>query len=336
MSKKSLFLSALLLSTSLAAGCGDGTNTGNTNTNPDLSTAPDLSMVAAPKDVVDTAVAAGTFKTLVAAVQAAGLETTLRGTGPFTVLAPTDTAFAKLPTFLSTQLLTAPYKTELGLILTYHVVSGSVKSSALLGKTQDVASLAPGGAKLNINGSNNKVVINSNINVTTPDVEAKNGLIHIVDSVILPSIVDTAVGYKDGATEFKTLVAAVTAADLVPTLSGPGTFTVFAPTDAAFAALKTSIGDAKFNALLADKVKLGRVLKYHVLGATAYAKDVKTGMVDTVAGGTDKLTLNVGVAGVTITDSTATAAKVVFTDLPNRNGVIHVIDKVLIPANLQL
>lgn len=340
--KTKLLSKALLsvsLSAALAAGCGESTTNTNTTPTPDLS-APDLSTSAVSKDIVDTAVAAGKFNTLVAAVKAAGLETTLRGTGPFTVFAPDDTAFAKLPDFLRTQLLTAPYKTELSLILTYHVVAGNVKAAGLLGKTQDVATAAPGGAKVKVDGSNSKVVVNGGVNVTTPDVAASNGTIHIVDGVLLPSIVDTAVGYKDGATEFKTLVSAVTAADLATTLSGPGAFTVFAPTDAAFAALKTSLGDAKWNALLADKAKLTRVLKYHVLGSVAYAKDVKSGQVDTLAGGTDKLTLNVAAGQVTITDAAAGSggrpANVALADLPTRNGVIHAIDRVLIPANLGL
>ena len=169
------------------------------------------------------------------------------------------------------------------------------------------------------------------MNVTTADVAASNGTIHAIDGVLLPTIVDTAVGYDDGKTTFKTLVQAVTAADLVTTLSGPGPFTVFAPTDEAFAALKTQLGAAAFDAILADKAKLSKILTYHVVGASVYEKDVAAGDVKTVEGA------NITIAttgGVTIKDSTTTAAKVVFTDLPNRNGVIHVIDKVLLPPGL--
>lgn len=331
---KTKLLSYALLSASLIAGCGE------TQQDANPMPTPDLSQPSVSKDLVDTAVAAGKFGTLVTAVKAAGLESTLRGAGPFTVFAPDDAAFTKVPEFLRTQLLTAPYKTELSLILTYHVVSGNVKAAGLLGKTQDIATAAPGGAKVKVDGSNGKVVINGGVSVTTADVAAANGTIHIVDRVLLPSIVDTAVGYKDGAAEFKTLVTAVTAADLGATLSGPGTFTVFAPTDAAFAALKASLGDTKWNALLADKAKLARVLKYHVLGSVAYAKDVKSGQVDTLAGATDKLTLSVAAGQVTVTDAATPAggksASVVLADLPTSNGVIHVIDRVLIPANLGL
>ena len=281
-------------------------------------------------DVVDTAIANGNFKTLVGAVQGAGLEATLRGPGPFTVLAPTDAAFEKVPSFLVTKLVTAPYKGELGLILKYHVLSSSVKASDLLGRTSSASTVA--GGKLAVDGSGGKVVINGAVNVTTPDVAATNGVIHVVDGVLLPSIVDTAAGYDDGTTKFSTLVTAVTAADLVTTLSGTGSFTVFAPSDQAFADLKAALGDTAFNAILADKAKLQKILKYHVLASTVYAKDVAPGQLDTVEGG--KLTVATSGSDVTIGDSTPAKANIVLTDLPNSNGVIHVIDKVLLPPGL--
>jgi transforming growth factor-beta-induced protein len=300
-----------------------------TDTAPGTDAAVDVP--AAKKDLVDTAVGAGTFKTLVAAVQAAGLESTLRGAGPFTVFAPNDDAFKKsVPDFLLTELTSAPYKTELGLILKYHVLSGSVPASAVLGKKQSVDTVA--GAKLSVDGTSGKVVINGGPTVTTADIAASNGVIHVIDGVLLPTIVDTAIAYDDGTTKFTTLVTAVKAAELVGTLSGPGTFTVFAPTDKAFADLKKALGDTAFNAILADKAKLTKILTYHVLPAVAYGKDVKTGAVTTVEGGS--LTLTAASGKVTIADSTATAANVILTDLPNSNGVIHVIDKVLIPAGL--
>jgi uncharacterized surface protein with fasciclin (FAS1) repeats len=282
------------------------------------------------KDIVDTAIATGSFKTLVTAVQGAGLEATLRGSGPFTVFAPTDAAFEKLPSFLLTKLVSAPYKGELGLILKYHVLSSSVKAADLLGKTSSPSTVA--GGKLAVDGSGGKVVINGVVNVTTPDVAATNGIIHVVDGVLLPTIVDTAAGYDDGTTKFSTLVTAVTAADLVATLSGSGTFTVFAPTDKAFADLEGALGDTAFNAILADKAKLQKILKYHVLASTVYAKDVASGQVDTVEG--SKLTIAASASDVTIADATPVKAKVILTDLPNSNGVIHVIDKVLLPPGI--
>ena len=329
---------ALVASVALLAACSDDdtsnpvTPTPVADAGPGSDAAPqgDSAPPAATKDLVDTAIGAGSFKTLVAAVQAAGLESTLRGTGPFTVLAPTDDAFAKLPGFLVTKLTTAPYKTELALVLKYHVIAGKVPASDILGKMLEPASVE--GAKLGIDGSGGKVVINGTSNVTTPDVAASNGIIHVIDGVLLPSIVDTAVGYDDGTTKFSSLVAAVTAAGLAPTLSGPGTFTVFAPSDAAFAALKTSLGDTAYNAILADKAKLSKILTYHVLATTVYSPQVTTSTPATVEGSTLGITVTGG--AVTIADTTPTAANVVFTDIPNRNGVIHVIDKVLIPAGL--
>ena len=188
------------------------------------------------------------------------------------------------------------------------------------------------GAKLNVDGTGGKVTLSGGAVVTTPDVAAKNGVIHIIDGVLLPTIVDTAVGYDDGTVKFSTLVTAVKAAGLVDTLNGAGPFTVFAPTDAAFAELKASLGDAAFNAILADKAKLTKILTYHVVASAVYEKDVKSGDVTTVNTGKIKVTAANG--KVTIGDSTNAAANVAFTDVPARNGVIHVIDKVLIPPGL--
>jgi uncharacterized surface protein with fasciclin (FAS1) repeats len=299
-------------------GAGGGTNA-------DAGSNPTPSM-----DIVDTAIANGNFTTLVSAVQGAGLEATLRGPGPFTVFAPTDAAFEKVPNFLVTKLVTAPYKGELGLILKYHVLSSSVKASDLLGRSSSASTVA--GGKLAIDGTGGKVVINGAVNVTTPDVAAANGVIHVVDGVLLPSIVDTAVGYDDGTTKFSTLVTALTAAELVSTLSGAGSFTVFAPTDKAFADLKAALGDTAWSTILADKAKLQKILKYHVLATTVYAKDVAPGQVDTLEG--SKLTVTASGSDLTIADSTPAKAKIGLTDLPTSNGVIHVIDKVLLPPGI--
>jgi uncharacterized surface protein with fasciclin (FAS1) repeats len=279
---------------------------------------------AGPKDIVDTAVAAGSFNTLVAAVQSAGLEATLRGPGPFTVFAPTDAAFAAVPKFLTDKLLTPPYKGELGLILTYHVLSGSVKAADVLGKTSMPDTVS--GAKLSVDGTGGKVVVNGTSNVTSADVMASNGVIHAVDGVLLPTIADTAAHYDDGTTTFKTLVAALTAAELAATLGGPGPFTVFAPTDAAFAKIPKETLD---NLLLpANKAQLQTILKYHVLsGAPVYAKDVAAGSVTTLSG---PATITIEGADVKI-DAGGEKAKVILTDLPASNGVTHVIDTVILP-----
>jgi uncharacterized surface protein with fasciclin (FAS1) repeats len=293
----------------LAAACSSSSSGNGGSASEDAATL---------QSIPATAVAAGDFKTLVAALQDTGLDATLGGAGPFTVFAPTDTAFAKLPSFLTAKLVTAPYKTELTLILGYHVLAGEVKAASILGQTLTETTVE--GAKLSIDGADGKVVINGTVNVTTPDVFATNGVIHVVDGVLLPTIVDTAVGYDDGTNTFATLVTA-------------GTFTVFAPTDKAFATLQTSLGATAYNAILADPVKLTKILTYHVLPSTVFSPDVVSGEVATVEG-TDKLTLTVSGGSVTITDSTSTPANVILTDLPASNGVIHAIDKVLLPPGI--
>ena len=137
---------------------------------------------AAKADVVDTAIGAGQFKTLVAAVQAAGLEGALRAPGPITVFAPTDAAFAALPAGTVESLLKPENKDKLVSILTYHVVDGKTKSKDLAGKQLNVTTL--NGAALAIDGANGVKV--GNANVVTADIYASNGVIHVIDTVLLP------------------------------------------------------------------------------------------------------------------------------------------------------
>lgn len=137
---------------------------------------------AMDKDIVDTAVDAGQFNTLVAAVQAAGLVDTLKGEGPFTVFAPTDEAFSKLPAGTVENLLKPENKDQLVAILTYHVVPGKVMSGDVAGKTMVVTSVE--GHDLNVDATNG-VKIND-ATVITADIETSNGVIHVVDTVILP------------------------------------------------------------------------------------------------------------------------------------------------------
>lgn len=144
-----------------------------------------LSACAAPAsdpDIVDTAVAAGSFTTLVAAVQAADLVDTLKSPGPFTVFAPTDDAFAALPAGTVDSLLLPENKDKLVSILTYHVVSGNVPASRLAGKRGSIATVE--GSKLHFDGRNG-VKINK-ANVITADITASNGIIHVIDGVLLP------------------------------------------------------------------------------------------------------------------------------------------------------
>ncbi|MEP3429113.1 MAG: fasciclin domain-containing protein [Roseibium sp.] len=138
---------------------------------------------ASDKDIVDTAVGAGSFTTLVAAVQAAGLADTLKGDGPFTVFAPTDEAFAKLPAGTVETLLKPENKDKLVAILTYHVVSGKVMSGDIAGKKADVATVQ--GSDISVDATNG-VKIND-ATVVSADIETSNGVIHIIDTVILPA-----------------------------------------------------------------------------------------------------------------------------------------------------
>ncbi len=274
------------------------------------------------KDIVDTAVAAGSFKTLAAALEAAGLVEALKGEGPFTVFAPTDEAFAALPAGTVEGLLKDPE--ALAEILKYHVVAGKVLA-ADAAKLTEAETLQ--GAPIAISAKDGKVMIND-AEVISADVMAKNGVIHVINKVILPpaegammdekkDIVDTAVA----AGTFKTLAAALEAAGLVETLKGAGPFTVFAPTDEAFAKLPAGTVEA----LLKDPKALGEILKYHVVAGKVMAADAaKLTEAKTVQGSPIKISVKDG--KVYINDAQVTTA-----DIETSNGVIHVIDTVILP-----
>lgn len=141
--------------------------------------------VAAPKaDIVDTAVAAGSFKTLAAALGAAGLVQTLKGPGPYTVFAPTDAAFAKLPAGTVENLLKPENKAQLTAVLTYHVVPGKVMSSALAGKVTDAKTVQ--GQTVKIDATHAGHVMVNGAMVSTADIDTTNGVIHVIDTVLLP------------------------------------------------------------------------------------------------------------------------------------------------------
>jgi uncharacterized surface protein with fasciclin (FAS1) repeats len=270
--------------------------------------------------IVETAVAAGNFKTLVAAVQAAELVDTLNGKGPFTVFAPTDEAFAKLPKGTLEMLLKPENKAKLAAILTYHVVPGSVKAADVV-KLKNAATVQ--GQRVDIKVDGGKVMVDG-ANVVATDVACSNGVIHVIDTVILPvdgTIVDVAA--KNGS--FNTLVAAVKAAGLVETLSGKGPFTVLAPTDAAFA--KLPAGTLEMLLKPENKKQLVDILTYHVVpGVAAYSDQVvKMSQLPTVLG--TPITVTVTDGKVRLNDS-----NVVATDVEASNGVIHVVDTVILPT----
>ena len=308
----SIAISLMLASAPLAAQATPATKP---------ATKPAATATAAAKStIVETAVAAGSFKTLVAAVQAAGLVDTLNGAGPFTVFAPTDEAFAKLPAGTLEMLLKPENKAKLAAILTYHVVPGAVKAADVV-KLKNAGTV--NGQRVDIKVDGAKVQVDG-ANVVTTDIACSNGVIHVIDSVILPvdgTIVDVAA--KNGS--FNTLVAAVKAAGLVETLSGKGPFTVLAPTDAAFA--KLPAGTLEMLLKPENKKQLVDILSYHVVpGVAAYSDAVvKMTEVPTVLGSP----VAVKVVGGKVMLNGAT---VVIADVEASNGVIHVVDTVILPS----
>jgi uncharacterized surface protein with fasciclin (FAS1) repeats len=142
-----------------------------------------VSISVKAQDIVDTAIAAGQFNTLVAAVQAADLVDTLKGDGPFTVFAPTDDAFAALPMGTVEDLLKPENKAQLVAVLTYHVVPGKIMSSDIAGKTMDVATVQ--GGELSVDATDGVKV--DNATVVAADIETSNGVIHVIDQVVLPN-----------------------------------------------------------------------------------------------------------------------------------------------------
>ncbi len=302
-----LIAAALGASTTLLQACGGGDDE------------PQHTIVEVAQKTPDLSI-------LVEAVVAADLVPTL-STGALTVFAPTNAAFAALLAELGiTKEALLADKPLLTAVLTYHVLGSKVElANVPVGKP--ITPVGGGFFKvesaggLKITDGRNRVS-----NITATDIEASNGVVHLVDRVLLPAnrdIVATAQALPD----FSILVEAVAAAGLVETLQGTGPFTVFAPTNAAFAALLAELGVSKA-ALLADKAMLTKVLTYHVLPSRVLKAEVPVGKPITTVQG-QSFTLN---ASLQITDQNARVANLVGTDVFASNGVIHVVDRVLLPA----
>lgn len=274
-----------------------------------------------PQNIVDTAVAAGSFKTLAAALGAAGLVDTLKGPGPFTVFAPTDDAFAKLPAGTVDTLLKPENKAALTDILTYHVVSGNVKAADVV-KLKYAESLQGGDLKIKVSGSD--VFINDTIKVTKTDIVCTNGVIHVLDAV-LASPPKNAIDTAKAAGSFTTLLAAVDAAGLTETLKGKGPFTIFAPTDAAFQ--KLPAGTVTNLLLPENKAQLESILKYHVVSGKVRSDKVVTLTKSPTLLPMEEVTIKVDAGSVFLNND----VKVSAVDVDASNGVIHVIDSVLLP-----
>jgi transforming growth factor-beta-induced protein len=265
------------------------------------------------QNIVQTAIAAGQFNTLASLLTKAGLVDTLSIGGPFTVFAPTDAAFAKVPK--ATLAALAKHPAQLKSVLLYHVVPGSVTAADVV--KLDTAKTLNGSSVL-IKVNKGGVFVNQ-AQVTMPDVMASNGVIHVINKVLIPpkNIVATA----KAAGKFTTLTALLKKSGLAGTLAKRGPFTVFAPTDAAFA----KVPKATLAALAKNKAKLRAVLLYHVVkGQVTAAQAMKLRSAKTLQG----KSLKIRVKGGKVIVGGAAVAKA---DVLASNGVIHVINKVLIP-----
>ena len=269
-------------------------------------------------DIVDTAVQAGQFNTLATAVKAADLVDTLKGEGPFTVFAPTDEAFAAVPEETLASLLKPENQGQLQAVLTYHVVAGEVKSDAVVDlKGAETVN----GQRVDIAVADGAVTVDG-AKVVKTDIVCDNGVIHVIDAVILPET-KTLPEVAAAAEKFGTLLAAAKAAGLVEALSGDDDLTVFAPTDEAFAALPE--GTVANLLKPENKEQLASILKYHVVAGRVYSeKALEAGTATTLEGSDVKISVDGETAMVN-------NAKLLKTDIDAANGVIHVIDAVLLP-----
>lgn len=279
---------------------------------------------AADKSIVEIATGSSDFSILVAALQKANLVTALQGDGPFTVFAPTNAAFEKLLGELNItadQLLAHPQLSE---VLLYHVVSGNIKST----------NLSNGLKATTLSGEDIVVDLTSGVKinkstVTSADLAATNGVVHVIDTVLVPSsfkldypttVVDIALSSPD----FSMLVSLLQKANLVSALQGDGPFTVFAPTNAAFEKL---LADLNITAQdLMAQPDLAKVLLYHVVPGKVMSSDLSDGQMAKTLNGTEvKFDLKSG--------AMINSSKIAVVDLEAGNGVVHVIDSVLVPTN---
>lgn len=279
-----------------------------------VAPASDNSPVSPGLSLAGTVVADQRFSTLKTALEKADLVDVLEK-GEFTVFAPSNEAFAKIPAETLNALLND--KAALTRVLLYHVVPGILKAEQVLASTTLTSANE---LSLKVSANQDGAFINASKIIST-DILANNGVIHVIDTVLLPAATDkTLVDIVLADERLSTLKAAVVLAGLVETLQG-GEFTVFAPSNEAFAEL----GEATLNAVLADKALLTSILLYHVVPGTVKAQDVLAA--------TQLKTVNEGLLRPEVIDGNAyiSGAKILQTDVEASNGVIHVIDKVLLP-----
>ena len=268
------------------------------------------------EDIPANAAATGIHDSLVAALAHAGLVATLQGTGPFTVFAPTDQAFADAGIILD-DFDTPEENATLSNILLHHVLAGEVASSDV--KDGMMATMV-NGDKVKFSVANGQVTVSGAL-VTMADVQASNGVIHVIDTILTPPVDIPATAQSTGV--HNSLVAAVVQADLLATLQGPGPFTLFAPTDQAFSDAGIDLGALDTPE---GKATLSDILLYHVVSGEVPAEDVTDCMSANAVNG-QPLSFTVG-DSVKVNDATVSS-----TDVITTNGLIHVIDKVLMPSD---
>lgn len=276
----------------------------------------------ASKTIVDVAVADPQFSILVSALQKADLVNTLKTSGPFTVFAPNNAAFSILFSQLGVTGIDELSAEALRPILLNHVVTGKIMSSEITsGYVATANNSGPASASVKVLVQKSSGVTVDGSSVTMADVAASNGVIHVVDRVILPaSVVSHAINNPD----FSILVQAVVKAGLVEALSADGPFTVFAPTNTAFNNLFAALGVNGLDDLSVET--LTPILLYHVVSGNILSSQVATGMVATLKEGSS---IDVMVSGGSV--KLNSSSNVVAVDVQGTNGVVHAIDAVLLP-----
>jgi uncharacterized surface protein with fasciclin (FAS1) repeats len=292
-----------------------------------------------PQTIADIAGETDDLSVLVQALVAAELVATLEGEGPFTVFAPTNDAFAALLEDLGVadldSLIAELGAEEVTNILLYHVVIGEFTAADLLEQGAGTLDTAFEGNSLSFVADENGVVINGTATVTQADIQASNGVIHLIDAVLVPEHTPNIVDIAQDTEELSTLVAALAAGGLVETLEGDGPFTVFAPTNDAFAALLENLGVADLDGLIAE---LGAetvvdILLYHVVVGVALDAETVIATAPNLLGSTEdapQIYYEV-VDGSVVLNGSAT---VTTTDIEASNGFIHIIDAVILPPTV--
>ena len=271
-------------------------------------------------NIVEVASSNSNFSTLVAALQKAGVVEALETYTPITVFAPTNAAFAELFNDLGVSGLDELSPETLAPILFYHVIGNKITSRDLTSGYAVTLSAGPDLKGLSILVNADEVKLNGMVNITDTDIMASNGVIHVIDKVLLPpSVVDIA----SQNSEFTHLVEAVVKAELLSTLSGSGPFTIFAPTDAAFESLFTTLGISGVADL--TKEQLIPILQYHVVSGNVRSSNLSPGYVTTLNG---DILVELG-SSIKINNT----SEVLAIDIQGKNGVIHVIDEVLLPES---